>query len=108
MTQNMRKIVSLLFLCGAIALLLAACGSSKDINETLDKKHQPFPDYILGSSELVQDTYAMVSNYPEVVAGVPCYCGCFASDGHKSNLDCFIDQFGEDNAVTAWDSMGIA
>jgi hypothetical protein len=107
-TQKMKKFLSLLFLIAAIALFLVACGSSKDINVTLDKKHEPFPDYVLNSSVLVQETYAMVSNYPEVVAGVPCYCGCFASDGHKSNLDCFIDQFGEDNSVTGWDSMGIA
>jgi hypothetical protein len=104
----MKKILSLLFLCTAIGLLIAACGNSKEMNETLDKKHLPLPDYVLNSSDLVQETYAMVSNYPEVVAGVPCYCGCFASDGHKSNLDCFIDQFGENNAVTGWDSMGIA
>ncbi|MCL6571405.1 MAG: PCYCGC domain-containing protein, partial [Bacillus sp. (in: Bacteria)] len=39
---------------------------------------------------------------------VPCYCGCGVSDGHKSNLDCFIDQFGNDNAVVEYDSMGIA
>jgi hypothetical protein len=104
----MKKILSLLFLCTAIGLLIAACGNSKEMNVTLDKKHLPLPDYVLNSSDLVQETYAMVSNYPEVVAGVPCYCGCSASDGHKSNLDCFIDQFGEGNAVQGWDSMGIA
>jgi hypothetical protein len=42
------------------------------------------------------------------LASVPCYCGCYAEDGHESNLDCFIDSFGDDMQVTEWDSMGIS
>jgi len=103
----MKRIFSLFFFVTALILVIAACSNS-EINTTLDKKHAPLPDYVLNSSEQVQDAYKMVTNYPEVVAGVPCYCGCFASDGHESNLDCFIDSFGQDNAVTGYDSMGIA
>ncbi len=103
----MKKLSSLMVLCLAIVLIAAACSSNK-ANTKLDKKHAPLPDYVLNAPEKVQETYKMVSNYPEVVAGVPCYCGCYVSDGHKSNLDCFIDHFGEDNAVEEWDSMGIA
>ncbi|MDV2888507.1 PCYCGC motif-containing (lipo)protein, partial [Alkalihalophilus pseudofirmus] len=77
-------------------LIVAAC-SSKKPNVTLDKKHKPLPDYVLNSSEKIQETYIMVSNYPEVVSKVPCYCGCSEQDGHKSNLDCYIDHFGKNN-----------
>jgi len=49
----------------------------------------------------------MASTYPEVVASVPCYCGC-VNDGHKSNLDCFVQSVGEGNAVEQWDSHGIS
>lgn len=104
----MKKIASLLLLITAVLLLAAACSNSKEMNVTLDEKHKPFPDYVLNSSEKIQETYAMVSNYPEVVAGVPCYCGCYLQDGHESNLDCYIDSFGADNAVTEWDPMSIA
>lgn len=104
----MKKIATLLLLFTAMLLLIAACSSNKDMNVNLDKKHEPLPDYVLNSSEKIQETYIMVSNYPEVVAGVPCYCGCYLQDGHKSNLDCYIDHFGEDNAVEEWDSMSIA
>jgi hypothetical protein len=103
----MKKLPSLLLLCIAIVFLAAAC-SSNEMNVTLDQKNEPLPDYVLNSSEKIQETYIMVSNYPEVVAGVPCYCGCYLQDGHKSNLDCYIDQFGQDNAVMEWDSMSIA
>jgi len=103
----MKRMFSFLLLGIVTVLILGAC-SSQDINVSLDKKHAPLPDYVLNSSQQVQDAYKMVSNYPEVVAGVPCYCGCYVSDGHESNLDCFIDHFGENNAVEEWDSMGIA
>lgn len=107
MTQKLKKITSLLLLCFAVVLIAVAC-SSNEANSTLDKKHKPLPDYVMNTSEKIQETYKMVTNYPEVVAGVPCYCGCFAQDGHVSNLDCYIDQFGPDNAVVEYDSMSIA
>ena len=105
----MKRFFSLLLLCLAAVLVVAACSSGADkANVTLDKKHKPLPDYVLNSSEKIQETYIMVSNYPEVVSKVPCYCGCFAQDGHKSNLDCYIDHFGKDQAVEEWDSMSIS
>jgi hypothetical protein len=102
----MKRITSLLFLLIVIAIVAAGCSSKKE-NVTLDKKHAPLPDYVLNTSDKIQETYIMATNYPEVISQVPCYCGC-GSDGHKSNLDCFIDQFGDDNAVVEYDSMGIA
>lgn len=106
--QNMKRITSLLVLVIAIALIVAGCGSKlKDQKWSLDKKHVAFPDYVLNSSAKVQETYIMAATYPEVVASVPCYCGCVA-DGHKSNLDCFIKGMGPDNAVTEWDPHGIS
>ncbi|ETI67354.1 hypothetical protein BAVI_18017 [Neobacillus vireti LMG 21834] len=105
----MKRITTLLFFCFTIALIVAGCGSKLDNEKwALDKKHNPLPDYVMGSPEKVQQTYMMAAKYPEVVAQVPCYCGCGVSDGHKSNLDCFIGQFGNDKAVTEWDSMGVA
>jgi hypothetical protein len=103
----MKRITSLLFLCIVIAIVTAGCSSKKE-NLSLDKKHEPLPDYVLNTSDKIQETYIMATNYPEVISQVPCYCGCGVSDGHKSNLDCFIDQFGDDNAVVEYDSMGIA
>jgi hypothetical protein len=106
-TKPMKRFVSLLVIGIAAVLLVAGCGS-KINNEkwTLDKKHAPLPDYVLNSSEKVQETYIMASKYPDVVASVPCFCGC-AADGHKSNMNCFIQKMGSTNAVEAWDPHGI-
>lgn len=107
MTQILKKLSTLFLSSIAAVLITTACSSNKP-NLTLDKKHKSLPDYVLNSSKEIQETYIMVSNYPEVVAGVPCYCGCYVQDNHESNLDCYIDHFGEDNAVEEWDSMSIA
>ncbi len=103
----MKKFFMLMILCVTMVLIAAACSSNK-ANVTLDKKHKPLPDYVLNSSDKIKETYIMVSNYPEVVANVPCYCGCYAQDGHKSNLDCYIDHFGDNSAVEEWDPMSIS
>ncbi|MCL6572814.1 MAG: PCYCGC domain-containing protein [Bacillus sp. (in: Bacteria)] len=49
----------------------------------------------------------MAAQNPQVLASVPCYCGC-GGEGHESNLDCFVDQIGANNVVTEWDQMGIS
>ncbi|WHY84606.1 PCYCGC motif-containing (lipo)protein [Neobacillus novalis] len=104
----MKRITTLLFFCFTVALIVAGCGSKLDKEKwALDKKHKSLPDYVLSSSEKVQETYVMAATYPEVIASVPCYCGC-SVEGHKSNLDCFVKQVGGENAVTEWDSHGIS
>lgn len=75
---------------------------------TLDSKHKPLPDYVLSSSQKVQETYIMASKYPDVLSKVPCFCGCGTQDGHVSNLQCYIDKMGPNNAVEQWDSMSIS
>ena len=36
---------------------------------------------------------------------MPCYCGCGESAGHKSNLNCFIQEKREDGSIV-WDDHG--
>ncbi|NMD71809.1 hypothetical protein HHO41_16040 [Bacillus sp. DNRA2] len=87
-------------------IVLAGCG--KDEKLTLDSKHKELPDYVKNTSELIQETYIMAATYPEVLASVPCYCGCGSTDGHVSNLDCFVGGMDKNNAVVEWDQMGVA
>lgn len=89
-----------------IISLLAGCNSNKDLS--LDSKHVKFPDFVLSTSPQVQETYVMAAENPEVLASVPCFCGCGDGAGHKSNLDCFVKNMGSDNEVTEWDPHGTA
>ncbi len=89
-----------------LGLLLTGCGSKEDA--TLDAKHKELPEYVVNAKEEVKGAYIMASAYPEVLASVPCYCGCYELDGHTSNLDCFVDSMDSNNAVTEWDAMGVS
>lgn len=104
----MKKLLILGLMSVLMMGFLTACGSEDESAKSLDPKHQPFPDYILNASDQVQSAYVLASEYPEALAVAPCFCGCYAIDGHKSNLDCFVDGMGTNNEVTGWDTMGIS
>ena len=38
--------------------------------------------------------YEAAKEVPEVLAQLPCYCGCMSGFGHKNNLYCFHDNHG--------------
>ena len=45
--------------------------------------------------QLPQDlrgSYAYAARHPEVLRHIPCYCGC-VREGHRSNLNCFVNGF---------------
>ena len=43
----------------------------------------------------VRTAYQFAVANPDALENVPCYCGCGAI-GHKSNLACYIKEFGSD------------
>jgi len=45
-----------------------------------------------------REAYQVAKDIPEVLADLPCFCGC-ANVGHKSNLFCFKDNHGEECAM---------
>ena len=42
----------------------------------------------------IRASYEAAKEVPEVLAQLPCYCGCMTGHGHKNNLDCFHDEHG--------------
>lgn len=44
----------------------------------------------------VRNAYEAAREVPEVLAQLPCYCGCMSGFGHRNNLDCFHDLHGVD------------
>lgn len=42
----------------------------------------------------IRAAYEAAKEVPEVLAQLPCYCGCMTGHGHKNNLDCFHDEHG--------------
>ena len=45
-----------------------------------------------------REAYQVAKDIPEVLAELPCFCGC-ANQGHRSNLYCFKDSHGLECAM---------
>ena len=56
--------------------------AAKNLPKTLD------PSLFTGS---IRSAYQVVSEIPEVIAQLPCYCRCDRGFGHKSLHTCFMD-----------------
>lgn len=104
----MKRLV-LLLMIGIISMGFATgCSSSHEEEMVLDSKHSDLPEFVTNTSNYVQETYVMASEHPDVLAAAPCYCNCYESAGHISNLDCFVEEMGPNNEVTKWDPHGTA
>ena len=66
------------------------------------------PSYFANDPK-AQAAYQTAKDIPEVLAELPCFCGCMQNFGHESNLFCFRDEHGsgcsmcEDIALDARD-----
>jgi len=89
----------LLLLLPALLLgsfLLAACGAVGQQSSGI--KLVPvseLPQQMRDAPSAVRTAYQFAVANPEALENVPCYCGCGAI-GHKSNLACYIKEFGAD------------
>jgi hypothetical protein len=66
----------------------------------------PYTTQMSGPTEQVQQAYVFAAQNPGVLEYVPCYCGC-ELDGHRSNVDCFVEARASNGAVESWDTHGM-
>lgn len=102
---------------GVLLFTLSACNSSnKENDEAATKPENMKMEYNLKTKEwsplMTQygkektlEAYAFAAEHPEVLDNMPCYCGCYETDGHTNNTACFIDSV--DGDVAELDSMGL-
>jgi len=107
-------------------LLLSACGKDKNSvesnHEANDASHEGhtqasgdiqeetasadvLPSFLDDKQENIRLVYQLAGQSTEVLEWMPCYCGCGESVGHKSNLNCFIQDKREDGSIV-WDDHG--
>ena len=67
----------------------------------------PYGAQTAGPPEQVQQAYIFAAQNPGVLEYVPCYCGCGETDGHTSNVDCFVGSRASNGAVESWDTHGM-
>lgn len=105
-----------------LILIFTACSNKTESNQSKEDKHdakttvfkgdlreetinkEVLPSFLNKKPETMQNIYAAVADYQELLESMPCYCGCGDSVGHKDNYDCFIHD-NKDKAVV-WDDHG--
>lgn len=66
---------------------------------------ETLPAFLTDAHSVIVQAYQAAAAAQDVLAYIPCYCGCGDSAGHRSNLDCFIHETKADGSVT-WDDHG--
>jgi hypothetical protein len=56
--------------------------------------------------DVVRAAYTFAAEHPEILAYVPCYCGC-ENSGHQGNDDCFVTSRAPNGDVTEWEPHGM-
>ena len=93
MTRNLRRLllpflVVLLLLSG----LLSACSGQDAANDGHDlamASVDQMPAEVKSAPPTVQQAYQFAAANPDVMKGIPCYCGC-GTMGHTSNYSCYV------------------
>ncbi len=81
------------------SLVIAGCSGSEASNETLKtSSHTDLPEEVRSSPVTVQQAYQFAIANPEVLAQIPCFCGCGAM-GHTSNYACYVAGENEDGSL---------
>lgn len=106
---------------GAVWLALAAVGflgliawvfiggSGKKFTESGKRLVATMSPAYFSKDPKAQAAYQTAKDIPEVLAELPCFCGCMSQFGHENNLFCFRDEHGsgcsicEDIALDARD-----
>ena len=63
------------------------------------------PSFLDQQNENIRLVYQIAGQTTDILEWIPCYCGCGESVGHKSNLNCFIQEKHEDGSIV-WDDHG--
>ncbi|MFC4807932.1 PCYCGC motif-containing (lipo)protein [Paenibacillus sp. GCM10023250] len=83
------------------AMQHAANGDIRETTGSLDR----LPAFLDDQPSEVKAAYSIAASVHELLAYIPCYCGCGESAGHQSNLNCFIHEMQADGSVI-WDDHG--
>jgi len=86
----------LVVVAAILAGLLAGCSAGASSEENTDSSTA---EMIHDAPLTVREAYAFAETHPEVLQGIPCYCGC-GSIGHTSNYACYIADSKEDGTPT--------
>ena len=102
MTRNLRRILLLFFVLLVIfSGLLSACSgreADKDGHDLAMASLEQMPPDVKNAPPTVQQAYQFAAANPDVMKGIPCYCGCGAM-GHTSSYSCYVSGAETDGTI---------
>ena len=93
------KTINVVLVVGAVLIASAIIWYAvKGPSQNAQREVLPKPDVTTVDpakfSGKTRSAYQAARDVPEVLAQLPCYCGCMMGAGHRNNLDCFKDDHG--------------
>jgi hypothetical protein len=103
-TSNAGRTINALLIVGAVIIAAGIIWYAvKEPSQTVQREVLAKPNITtLDPAQFSGKTriaYQAAKEVPEVLALLPCYCGCMTGSGHRSNLDCFHDAHGVECAM---------
>jgi len=95
---SLSALLGLSGMVGGAAFVGAVVQAALDTSLVAWPHQDRWPLHFWSAGRHVQQAYRFAANQPNLLAQVPCYCGC-VSQGHNSLLDCFIRAFRLDGSL---------
>lgn len=96
--SNSAKTINILLIVGALVFTAGIMWYTLKPAPTVQREALPKPGVATLDPTMFSGrarmAYESAKEVPEVLAQLPCYCGCMSGFGHRNNLDCFHDQHG--------------
>ncbi len=89
MRLNRSKVFLLALTLIILASVLPACTSASSSAGLAMLPMDQMPPEVQAAPSIVQTAYQFAAANPDVMKGIPCYCGC-GSIGHTSNYSCYV------------------
>ncbi len=105
----MRVAMVALLLAGVVTMLAAGGEPHRvaaEVPASIPAAHGTLPSHVHDAGPMAMMAYQAAIDRPDVLASVPCLCGCIESLGHQSNLDCYIKR-ATAGGVTIYSSHGL-
>ena len=102
--SNTARTINIALIVGALAVSGGIVWYTlRDAGPAAPRQELPKPNVATLDPSLftgrTRTAYEAAKEVPQVLAQLPCYCGCMSGAGHKNNLDCFHDEHGVECAM---------
>lgn len=105
MSLKLRKFPFLILIVVLSITIISACSVRDGSSDVRMMPPDKMPAEVQSAPVTVRQSYQFAAANPDVMKGIPCYCGC-GNIGHTSNYSCYV-QNTDANGKLAFDSHAL-